>query len=515
MKSRIRNIFSFLESGLIERQIPARLSLLAALSGEHILIIGKPGTAKSELARRLHHVFDNATYFERLLTRFSVPEELFGPLSIKALEQDKYQRLTQHYLPQASIAFIDEIFKANSAILNALLTLLNEREFDNGSERVKTPLICVVAASNELPEDENLQALYDRFLLRYQVNPVADEYFDALLDLAESPHNDYQKLSLDDIQQIQMSARQVILTDTARQLMKALRSYLQQQSIYVSDRRWRKLLKLLQVAACTNGQTAITHWDCVLLLHAVWDKPEQLSGLQQWFYQYQHINYQDVIQRFEKLVSAWEQKTQTDAARYVHRKNDKGDKLYVTPEGEVTTQHEHVAVMLRHGEAVYKAPPPAKDRNNQGKGYTLAELSEHFFDDHYRQTHIEGKWVDLQQYVSNTQNRMSEHIVYQAVTDAFLFAAQYIAANRSEAMQIINDLQKFQSDFNTQYASLHQELEAHLWLADAMASDVLRPLHQVMARLASYENRMHAIIVNIDALKVLAQESTDLENTGI
>ncbi|HEX5637913.1 MAG TPA: hypothetical protein VFY78_12545, partial [Gammaproteobacteria bacterium] len=391
--------------------------------------------------------------------------------------------------------------------------LLNEREFDNGSERVKTPLISVVAASNELPDDESLQALYDRFLLRYQVNPVADEHFDALLDLTESPHGEYQPLSLDDIQQIQTRARQLTLTDTARKLLKALRDYLQQQSIYVSDRRWRKLLKLLQVAASTNEQSAITHWDCVLLLHAVWDKPEQLSGLQQWFYQYQHMHYQEVIHRFEKLVSAWEHKSQTDAARCVHRKNDKGEKLYITPEGEVTTHHEHVAILLRDGEAVYKAPPPAKDRSNQGKGYTLAELSDHFFDDHYRQTHIEGKWVDLQQYVSNTQNRMSEHIVYQPLTAPCLFAAQYIAANRKEAMQIIADLQTLQLDFNTQYASLQRELDAHLWLADAMAAEVLSPLRQVIEKLASYENRMGAVISGIDVLKVVSTESADFENT--
>lgn len=155
MKQRIQTILSQLHTGLIEREEPIRLALLAALSGEHLLLIGEPGTAKSVLARKLHLAFKDGEYFERLLTKFSVPEELFGPLSIKALENDCYLRLTDRYLPAASIAFIDEIFKANSAILNALLTLLNEREFDNGDSRIKTPLVSVIAASNELPDDED------------------------------------------------------------------------------------------------------------------------------------------------------------------------------------------------------------------------------------------------------------------------------------------------------------------------------------------------------------------------
>src|SRR5512145_2554755 len=182
-RTRLADLLDALERGLVERRRQVRLALLAALAGEHTLLIGPPGTAKSELARRLHLAFADARYFERLLTRFSVPEELFGPLSISALEQDRYERQTAGYLPQASIAFIDEVFKANSAILNALLTLLNERQFDNGAGRIACPLISAIGATNEVPAGEVAEAFFDRFLVRLPVGPVSAGGFRALMEI--------------------------------------------------------------------------------------------------------------------------------------------------------------------------------------------------------------------------------------------------------------------------------------------------------------------------------------------
>ena len=141
-----QQIIDQVSHGLFERDEAVRLLILAALSGEHLLLVGPPGTAKSELARRLHQVF-GGTYFERLLTRFSVPEELFGPLSLAALDEGRYERDIVGYLPCASVAFLDEVFKANSAILNALLTVLNERQFDQGAQRVAVPLVSLVATT--------------------------------------------------------------------------------------------------------------------------------------------------------------------------------------------------------------------------------------------------------------------------------------------------------------------------------------------------------------------------------
>eukprot|EP00889_Picochlorum_renovo_P000748 jgi/Picre1/27778/NNA_000742.t1 len=221
-------------------------------------LVGPPGTAKSELSRRLSSL-TGGVYFERLLTRFSVPEELFGPLSIKGLEQDEYTRKTDGYLPTAEVAFIDEIFKANSAILNALLTLLNERLFDNGAERLSVPLLCLVGASNELPESEELDALYDRFLIRKSVDQVSKGQLADLARLASG------------------AIEAVDISDEMIDLLTELRNYLQDKCeppIYVSDRRFMKAVNLMQVAAYADGRSHVSESDCLLLEYVMGNKPD-------------------------------------------------------------------------------------------------------------------------------------------------------------------------------------------------------------------------------------------------
>lgn len=301
----IRAALARLTEGLVGRDEQARCLLLAALCGEHVLLIGPPGTAKSELARRLRALV-GGRYFERLLTRFTVPEELFGPLSLAALDEGRYLREVDGYLPTATVAFLDEVFKANSAILNALLTLLNERAFDQGAHRMPVPLATLVAASNEVPADESLRAFLDRFLFRCTVAPVAGEAFEALLRSADrradapvrqgvaggppasgrageaGPSAPAPVLPAALLQRLGAAAAGVALPATIVEALGELRGVLAEAAIEVSDRRWVQAVRALRVAAATQGRGAVAEPDLWLLRWLLASDAEQASRIEAW-----------------------------------------------------------------------------------------------------------------------------------------------------------------------------------------------------------------------------------------
>ncbi|WP_217633799.1 AAA family ATPase [Vibrio rotiferianus] len=410
-KDKIQTLMTQMSDGLLEREHQVRLMMLAALSGEHVLLVGPPGTAKSELAKRLKNVFVEANYFERLVTRFSVPEELFGPLSIKALEEDRYNRLTSGYLPEASVAFIDEIFKANSAILNSLLTLLNERQFDNGNRRVNVPLISVVAASNELPEGEELSALYDRFILRSYVSSVSDKSFEQLLSetLKEFDPALNIRLKVDDLDEVQKLAEKVELTAATIEACKEFKNYLKSQDIKVSDRRWRKLVKLMKVSAFTSGFNETSIYDTWILPHCLWERPEQFEGLQELYKRLVTVDGKTPSSRLMQVIKAWETKLKED--QLTHKQDSKGRPLYLDREGdevveEVSKYHKKDSYGdLLYWDDCYKEETTEK-RGYRGENKPIFDEVKNTpipLNSSFSQAHIEGRVREIQSLRSSVE----------------------------------------------------------------------------------------------------------------
>jgi MoxR-like ATPase len=275
LRTKLAALRADLNACLLERETAIEAALLALLTREHLLLLGPPGTAKSLLVRSVCQHVAGATYFERLLTRFSTPEELFGPLSLTALEQDRYQRVTAGSIVAAHIAFIDEVFKANSAILNSLLGLMNERVYHEAGRALPTPLRSLFGASNETPEDAGLAALYDRFLLRVTVPYLAeDDSLRRLFTLV--PAAPSTTITLDELQTAQEEVAALALSDDAREALIAIKHGLEQEGVAASDRRWQACARLVKARAWLEGDTATTVDHCDILVHALWTEPAHL-----------------------------------------------------------------------------------------------------------------------------------------------------------------------------------------------------------------------------------------------
>ena len=258
-----------------ERQHVIDGSLAAVLAGEHVLLLGPPGTAKSALVRALAQAF-GGTYFERLLTKFSTPEELFGPVSLKGLEADKFTRVTTGMLPEAEFAFVDEVFKANSAILNAMLSVVNERIFHNDGKPTQVPLVTMFGASNELPEGKELEALFDRFALRFQVDYLLRPH--NLRDVLTAPEPRLSTvLDLKTLRAAQAEVMKVKVTDATVDALISIRDAGKAEGIVASDRRWKKSLRLVQATAWLAGEKQTTPEDLTLLVDALWREPKERS----------------------------------------------------------------------------------------------------------------------------------------------------------------------------------------------------------------------------------------------
>lgn len=375
MKRKLKLIINEINKGLIEREAHIKLAVLAIFANENIIFIGPPGTAKSEISRRLSKVVDNGTYFEYLLTKFTSPEEIFGPISIKELENDNFKRNTEGYMPNSNIVFLDEIFKANSSILNSLLTILNERIYHNGSSAEKTNIFSVISASNEVPVNQmELKALYDRFLIKKEVSYVKDTK--KLMDTILEPLNLEKKIKKEEILKSLNKSRDIIISESLKENILNIKNKIENkfEEEIISDRKLLKSIKILKVAACIEERKEISIYDMLLLQNIFWENPKNLKEIKE-------IIKKEIVgekdrDNSEIIFSKW--RKHFDSLFSEQKKDEEGFLLYVSGDGSLTREEKgEVHLCDNIGEYIYY------------KGYRdhikiLAELGN--FDDAYVNT---------------------------------------------------------------------------------------------------------------------------------
>ena len=308
MLERFKQLLGEMNRGIYEKETEISLSLLAALAGESIILLGPPGVAKSMVARQLKTAFREAQSFEYLMSRFSTPDEIFGPVSIQKLKtSDTYERAVEGYLPTADVVFLDEIWKAGPAIQNTLLTVINEKIFRNGNREMHLPLKLLVAASNELPaKGEGLEALWDRFVIRIESRPIKlEKNFRAMLleshadfsgstgglghaDFADNADFSDLKITAEEYAKwaekiCKIGVKEEVL-DAISAIRKSLRAVnvdeaAERRNIYVSDRRWKNIVRLLRTSAFMQDREEVDICDLLPIYHCLWQEPEERDAI--------------------------------------------------------------------------------------------------------------------------------------------------------------------------------------------------------------------------------------------
>ena len=304
MIERFKLLLQEMNRGIYEKETEISLSLLAALAGESIILLGPPGVAKSMVARQLKTAFREAQSFEYLMSRFSTPDEIFGPVSIQKLKtSDTYERAVEGYLPTADVVFLDEIWKAGPAIQNTLLTVINEKIFRNGNREMHLPLKLLVAASNELPaKGEGLEALWDRFVIRIESRPIKlEKNFRAMLLEVKSEERGEKKQSsaaegkansnaitaeeyAEWTEHIDNIGVKIEVLDAISAIRKSLRAVnvdeaAERRNIYVSDRRWKNIVRLLRTSAFMQDREEVDICDLLPIYHCLWQEPEERDAI--------------------------------------------------------------------------------------------------------------------------------------------------------------------------------------------------------------------------------------------
>ncbi|KAF1078592.1 AAA family ATPase [Methanogenium sp. MK-MG] len=438
MKKKLESLIEAYQGHFVEREDEIKGAFLAILANENLLFLGPPGTAKTYLAQNICSSIGDAEFFYYFLTHFTTSEELFGPLSLKALEGDEFRRKMEGCLPTSHIGYLDEIFKANSSILNGLLTILNDRKFHDGPEVVDTPLLSIFGASNELPEkDENIETLYDRFLFRYEVKPITFEenLWKLIFENSEvflPPVN----LSVNEILEIREKAKNVGFYDDVMDILMAIRRELRTKvggdgtQIYISDRRWKKIVNVLKVAAATQGYDKVNRSMLLILEHLLWDHPEQKTAVRRIIIELtisggkSFDDIEDRIKRLDPEKYSFSKKTIKLPQTVIFRKNNGHSGIGSASSGNVKLLLTLADVIVA-GKSRYCNDSVCNFTMNYGdytyEGLMEALLNEYgislesqihdsFIDYRYQVEEIRDEFLDLKRYDANYFNHYKRNL---------------------------------------------------------------------------------------------------------
>lgn len=309
---KLNNISKELNDIFVEREKVIENSIKALITGQAVLLIGPPGTAKSALTNALCSRIENGRYFSWLLNRTSDPAEILGPFSIKEMENDKFLRVTKGKLPEAEIAFLDEVFKCNEPTLNILLPIINEKLFYNDGQAVDVPLITLFAASNEFPEEDSLMALYDRMMFRMYVDYIGDiqnkmKMFRGFLN-KDNKQDIYTTISLDELNLLRESLEEVKISDSILKEYISLINLLFQNGIVISDRRQNECLSVLRATALLNKRNEVILTDLKALRDVLWSKLDDIEKIDEILKEkivspYQK-EYNNIKKQYKELTSS-------------------------------------------------------------------------------------------------------------------------------------------------------------------------------------------------------------------
>jgi MoxR-like ATPase len=285
--NKLLSIQNEMNNEFVERNELIEIMIMALVTNSNLLMLGPPGTAKSKISMALCNRIENSNFFQWLLNKSSDPAELLGTFSIKGMENDQFKRVTDGKLPEANIAFIDEVYKCNSPTLNALLSIMNEHIFYNDGKVVHVPLISMFAASNEPPEDESLLAMHDRFLFRMEVEYVHDNankkrmFNNYLYERAGvNISNNYTTITIDELKLLQEETKKVVVSkDIINKFISIINSLNKNSTISISDRRANECFKVLQGSAIVHNRKKVTLDDFNSLKYVLWDKKEDMDAI--------------------------------------------------------------------------------------------------------------------------------------------------------------------------------------------------------------------------------------------